>query len=139
MTSRLQSSGIAALSFTLSAALLGLALSPGIASAQSGTVDEIELTARGDRIVEQRRVDASDLDLASVLGMKALDSRVRRAITAVCDEPGVGRNTLAEGRCRHRARLDADRQVASLRSDAIALAAAGPIVPADRDIVVASR
>ena len=46
MTSRLQTSGIAALSFTLPTAMLALALTPAAAAAQTNVVDGIELTAR---------------------------------------------------------------------------------------------
>lgn len=139
MTSRLQSSGIAALSFTLSAAVLALALTPAVASAQDNVIEEIELTARGDRMVEQRRVPTSDLDLTSAAGMKTLNSRIRSAITAVCDDHGDGRHTIAEVRCRSQARHSSNLQVAALRSEAFALAAANGARPAATDIVVAAR
>ena len=139
MTSRLKTSGIAALSFTFSAALLALALTPAAASAQTNVLDGIELTAPADRIVEERRVSASGLDFTNASDMRKLDARILRAISAVCDEPGLGRNTAAEGRCRYQARQSANTQVAALRSQAIALAAAGRAAPAPRDIVVASR
>ena len=139
MTSRLKTSGIAALSFTVSAALLALALTPAAASAQTNVLDGIELTAPADRIVEERRVSASGLDFTNASDMRKLDSRILRAISAVCDEPGLGRNTAAEGRCRYQARQSANSQVAALRSQAIALAEAGRAAPAPRDIVVASR
>lgn len=139
MTSRLKTSGIAALSFTLSAAMLALALTPAAVAAQTNVLDGIELTAPGDRIVEERRVSVSGLDFTNASDMRKLDARILRAISAVCNEPGLGRNTMAEGRCRHQARQSSNVQVAALRSQAIALAAAGRTAPAPRDIVVAAR
>jgi UrcA family protein len=139
MTERRSSSGIAALSFTASAALLALALTPAAASADTNVGGDIELTAPGDRIVEERRIDASGVDFTSASDLRKLDSRILRAISAVCDEPGLGRNTIAEGRCRDQARKSSNAQVAALRSQAIALAAAGRTAPAPRDIVVAAR
>lgn len=139
MTNRRSSSGIAALTITASAALLALALPSGVAAAQTNVLDDIELTAPGDRIVEERRVNTSDVDFTSASDLRKLNSRILSAITAVCDEPGLGRNTMAEGRCRDRARKSSNTQVAALRSQAIALAAAGRTAPNPRDIVIAAR
>lgn len=139
MTSRLKTSGIAALSFTLSAAVLALALTPGMASAQASNLDDIELTAPGDRIVEERRVDVEGVDFTNAADMKKLDARIGRAIVVVCAEQDLGRIKTVEVQCRHQARLSTDRQVAALRSEAIALAAAGRTAPGASDIVVAAR
>ena len=139
MTSRLQTSGIAALSFTLSAAVLALALTPAAASAQTNVIDGIELTAPGDRMVTERRVSASDVDFTNAADMRKLNGRISRAITAVCDSVDQRINTVAESQCRRDARASSDRQVAALRSEAIALAALGRTAPTSRDIVLAGR
>lgn len=139
MTSRLQSSGIAALSFTLSAAVLALALTPSVASAQANTLADIELTARGDRIVEERRVPTSGLNFTSASDMKKLDASIGRAITAVCAQQDLSFIKTAEIQCRQVARLSSVRQVTALRNQAIALAAAGRVAPSAGDIVVAAR
>jgi UrcA family protein len=139
MTKRLQSSGIAALSFTLSAGLLALALTPAMAHAATGSIVDWEVTATGDRIVDSRRVDANDLDLTSDADLRLLDGRIRRAINQVCDDAGTGRNSLGEYRCRDEARLSSNRQVAALRDQAIALAANGFARPDAAVAIVAAR
>ncbi len=139
MTSRLQSSGIAALSFTLSAAVLALALTPGVASAQTNFLADIELTAPGDRIVEERRVNTAGVDFNNAADMKKLDARIGRAITAVCAGQDLSLVKTAEMQCRQVARLSTDRQIAVLRNEAIALAAAGRVAPRASEIVVAAR
>ena len=83
-------------------------------------------------------VDASDLDFTNASDMRKLNARINRAISAVCDEPGVSRITPSEGRCRHQARQSANAQVAALRNEAIALASTGRR-KGPRDIVVAAR
>ncbi len=138
MTSRVQSSGIAALSFTISAAVLGLALTPAVASAAPVT-NEIELTAPSDRITETRIVHTSDLDLNSDSGLKVLKSRVDRAIGEVCRGPGTGRVPTLDSECAFGARQGANEQIAALRSSAL-LASAANGAGAVRTIrVVASR
>jgi UrcA family protein len=139
MTSRLQSSGIAALSFTLSAGVLALALTPAVSHAATTSSEPVELTARGERLVEARRVDASDLDLASATDMKTLDARISRAINQVCREPGNSRATIDSSDCGAEARRSADQQVAALRSSATMLAAANGASQARTITVVASR
>ncbi|WP_426266703.1 UrcA family protein [Sphingomonas sp. LHG3443-2] len=139
MTSRLQSSGIAALSFTLSAAVLALALTPGVAAAQTNFLGDIELTAPGDRIVEERRVNTAGVDFNNAADMKKLDARIGRAITAVCAGQDLSLVKTAEMQCRQVARLSTDRQLAMLRNEAIALAAAGRAAPRASVIVVAAR
>lgn len=80
MTNALRSSGIAALSFTLSAGLLALALTPAMASAATVTsVAPVEITVTGDRSVSSRRVATADLGLTSESAMKRLDARIRGA------------------------------------------------------------
>lgn len=139
MTSRIKSSGIAALSFTLSAAVLALALTPAVASAQASALADIELTAPGDWIVEERRVATAGLDFTNAADMKTLDGRLRRAITAVCDGRDLSLINTAELACRQQARVSADRQVTAMRNEAFALAAAARAAPTNRDIVVAAR
>nr|WP_314443098.1 UrcA family protein [uncultured Sphingomonas sp.] len=140
MTSRLQSSGIAALSFTISAGVLALALTPATASAAAtGNSEEVEFTVTGERLVGTKRVATSDLDLTDSADLKRLDSRIRGAIGQVCAEHGDGRITPSENRCRFEARRSTDQQVAALlRSESLA-AAAGVPVAASTITVVASR
>lgn len=125
MTSRLQSSGIAALSFTLSASLLALALTPAVAHAAEADVASLDIAATGDRIVDSKRIDASDLDLTSSADLRQLEGRISRAISAVCDDGGTSISSLSEQRCRRDARQSSDRQVALLRDRAVALASSG--------------
>jgi UrcA family protein len=139
MTSRLQSSGIAALSFTLSAGILALALTPAIAHAATVEAEPVELIATGDREVETRRIDASAVDFSNAADLKLLQSRINRAINDVCREPGNGRAIIASGRCYTEARLSANQQVAALRSSATLLAAANGVQGTRTITVVASR
>jgi UrcA family protein len=135
MTTRLQSSGIAALSFTLSAGVLAFALTPALANAAPIR----EVVATGEGVIETRRVETSDLNLASASDLKTLDSRIRRAIGQVCNEPGNPRATLDNRVCRHDARRSADQQLAALRSSATLLTAANGVSQSRTITVVASR
>lgn len=139
MTSRLQSSGIAALSFTLSAGILALALTPAMAHAAATDAAPVELTATADRDVETRRVDASDIDFTNAADLKMLNSRINRAVNDVCRDPGYGRATIGSGRCYTEARLSANQQVAALRNSDTLLAAAGSVRGARTITIVASR
>jgi UrcA family protein len=135
MTTRLQSSGIAALSFTLSASVLAFALTPALANA--APIEEV--IATGERIVETRRVETSDLNLASASDLKTLDGRIRRAVVQVCNEPGNPRATLDNRVCREDARRSADQQLSALRSSATLLTAANGASQSRTITVVASR
>lgn len=123
MNNRLQSTGLAALSFSLSAGLLALALAPAMAHAAALT-DSDQFTVTGERPVASRRVATADLDLASLSDLKRLDARISRAIGQVCREPGYGRATIESSHCESDARRSANQQVAVLRS-ATALAVTG--------------
>lgn len=112
MTSRLRSTGLAALSFTLSASVLALALAPAMAHA---AIDDTQTIVTGERGVPTRTVSTADLDLTSKADLKRLDARIDRAIGEVCREPGNGRATIASGLCLAEARSSAERQVAALR------------------------
>lgn len=138
MSNRLFSSGIAALSFTVSAGILGLALTPAVASAATVS-DEVEVVVTGDRTVATKRVATADLDLTSGADLKRLDARIRGAISDVCDDGADGRITLAESRCRSDARRSSYEQVAVLRSQATALASAAQADSASEIAVVAAR
>jgi UrcA family protein len=138
MTTRLQSSGIAALSFTLSAGVLAFALTPALASA-APIGDTNELTASGERIVETRRVETSDLNLASAADLKTLDGRIRRAIGEVCSDNATPRTAFYNVACRYDARRSADQQLAALRSSATLLTAANGASQSRTISVVASR
>ncbi|NJC05444.1 UrcA family protein [Sphingomonas kaistensis] len=141
MTSRLKSSGIAALSFTLSAGILALALTPAMAQASGTEAEPIDLTATADRDreVRTRIVDASDVDFTSAADLKRLNSRINGAVNDVCRDQGDGRATIGSGRCYVEARLSANRQVAALRNSATLLAAAGSVKGARLVTIVASR
>ncbi|UUR07867.1 UrcA family protein [Sphingomonas glaciei] len=139
MTSRLQSSGIAALSFTLSAGILALALTPAVAHAAITDAEPVELTATADRDVQTRRVDASDVDFTNAADLKRLKSRIDRAVFDVCRDPGNDRRLIADGRCHYDARRSANEQVAALRASATLLAAAGSVKGARTITLVASR
>lgn len=123
MSNRLLSSGLAALSFTVSTGLLAMALAPGIAHA-STRANAVEVTVSGEQMVASKRVGTGDLDLTDAADLKRLDARIRGAISEVCDDAGNGRTSIAESRCRQQARRESDQQVAALRSEATALAAA---------------
>lgn len=123
MNNRLKSTGFAALSFSISAGILALALVPAMATAASPATELEELTVNADRDVRTRRVATADLDLANASDLKRLDSRIRRAIGEVCREPGFGRVTFESVRCGSDARRSADQQVAALLRSGTALAA----------------
>lgn len=123
MSNRLLSSGLAALSFTVSASLLALALAPGMAHASTAG-DVVEVVVTGESMVVTKRVATADLDLTDATDLKRLYTRIRGAIRQVCDDSGNGRTSNAESRCRHEARRSSNQQVAVLRSEAIALATA---------------
>lgn len=135
MTTRLQSSGIAALSFTLSAGVLAFALTPALANA--APIDEV--VATGERIVETQRVETSDLNLASATDLKKLDGRIRRAIVQVCSDAATPRAAFYDNVCREDARRSADQQLAALRSSATLLTAADGASASRTITVVASR
>lgn len=136
MTNRLQSSGIAALSFTVSAGLLALALTPATAKAAGSDMEPYELVATGERMVESRTIDASDVDFTNAADMKRLGSRINQAINQVCRD---GSTLIATGRCYSDARQSANQQIAALRSSATTLAAASSVSGARTLTVVASR
>ncbi|GAA4001873.1 UrcA family protein [Sphingomonas humi] len=138
MTSRLRSSGIAALSFTLSASVLALTLAPAMAHAATTTRDPVEVTVTGERQLMTARIATNDLNLASAAGMKRLNNRILGAIGQVCRDD-VNGSTTAERVCRYEARVSADRQVAALRSEALALASGSSGSTSSPDIVVAAR
>lgn len=139
MTNRLHSSGIAALSFTLSAGVLALALTPAVASAATGSSDPVEFTVTGERLVATKRVTTADLDLNDSKDLKRLDARIRGAVEQVCVEHGDGRMTVSENLCRADARRSANQQLAALRGEALALASGGDSGPSSTIAVVAAR
>lgn len=139
MTNRLQSSGIAALSFTVSAGLLALALTPATAKAAASDMEPYELVATGERMVESRTIDASDVDFTNAADVKRLGSRINQAINQVCRDGSTGRTLIASGRCYSDARQSANQQIAVLRSSATTLAAVSSVSGVRRLSVVASR
>lgn len=139
MTSRLMSSGLAALSFTISAGVLAVTLAPAMAHAATTGIDPVEVTVTAERQVATKRVATADLDLTSAADLQRLDTRILGAIGQVCREDNDGRTSNAERICRYDARLSADRQVAALRSGAMALADASGGASHSADIIVAAR
>jgi UrcA family protein len=133
MSHRLLSSGSAAVSFALVAGLA--ALTPGAATAASAPT----VTVTADGTVSTRRVSTADLDLTAARDLKRLDARIRGAIGKVCDDGATGHFTMAESLCRADARRSSDRQVAALRSEATALAAAAQAKSGSEIAVVAAR
>jgi UrcA family protein len=137
MSDKLLSSGIAALSFTVSAALLALTLAP--VSAAAATADEVTVTITGNREIATKRVSTADLDLANAADLRRLEARVRGAVADVCDRGSNGRITLPEARCRDEARRSSDRQLAALRSEAQARTAANQARSTSEITVLAAR
>lgn len=138
MNNRLQSTGLAALSFSVSAGILALALTPGMASA-APVIETEEYTVTGERLARVKRVATADLDLTSASDLKRLDARIRGAIGDVCFED-VGRwPTLSEQQCRSDARQSADQQVAALRQVATAMASRGEAFKTSAIAIVAAR
>jgi UrcA family protein len=137
MSDKLLSSGIAALSFTVSAALLALTLAP--VSAAAATADEVTVTITGNREIATKRVSTADLDLANAADLRRLEARVRGAVADVCDRGSNGRITLPEARCRDEARRSSDRQLAALRSEAQARTASNQARSTSEITVLAAR
>jgi UrcA family protein len=137
MSNRLLSSGIAALSFTVSATLLALTLAP--ASAAAATAEEVAVTITGNREIATKRVSTADLDLADAADLRRLEARLRGAVADVCDRGSNGRITLPEARCRDEARRSSDRQVAALRSEAHARTAANQARSTSEITILAAR
>lgn len=135
MNTRLQSTGLAALSFTLSAGVLALALTPAMVSAAAPSTEIEEFTVSAEREVVTRRVATADLDLANASDLKRLDARIRRAISEVCREPSNYRVTAQSNRCGSDARRSANEQVAAIRRAGTALAATATTA----DITLAAR
>jgi UrcA family protein len=123
MRNQLKSSGLTALSFTLSAGLLALALTPGISSAAT-TAGPTEVTVEGERVFARASVAVNSFDLTKASDLKRLNARIRGAIAEVCGETANVRMTVDESRCRDEARRSTQAQVAALRN-ASALAARG--------------
>lgn len=137
MNSRLKSSGVAALSFSVSAGLLALALTPSVAAA--ATTGEVEATITGSRELRTREVSVAGLDLTKASDLKRLHAKVRSAIVDVCADGGNVRITFAESQCRRVAKVSTDRQIADLRSAATARMAAGQAPASSKIAVVAAR
>ena len=123
MTSKLKSTGFAALSFTVSAAVFAITLSPAVASAATVESD-VEVVITGERQISTKQVSYADLDLTDAADLKRLSNRIGAAVSDVCETVTGGRFTLSDGTCRSEARRSADQQVAAIRSSANALAAA---------------
>lgn len=138
MTNSLKSAGLAALSFTISAGVLAVALVPATASA-SGMTTDFRVVAQLDRDVLTTRVAINDLDLTRDADLRTLDARLHSASVYVCRSSDGERISAAEARCRIDAKASADIQVAGLREKARALAAAGQPVTIVSSIVLAAR
>ena len=140
MSNRLMSSGLAALSFTVSAGLLALALTPSVASAASTKADgDVVATITGNRAVAVKEVSTAGLDLTDARDLQRLNTQVRVAIKEVCSNGDNGRIGFAEARCRDEARASSDRQIAALQSQAVARMAANQAPVSSKIAVVAAR
>lgn len=98
----------------IAAGLAGLVLSAQPALAQSAMGST---SARPEMLVQHRLVHYADLDLSTAAGQAKLDSRLRRAATAVC-EANYGPHPINEAmearRCYRSALQSAQRTMASL-------------------------
>jgi UrcA family protein len=124
MDNRLKSTGVAALSFSVSAALLAFALTPAMASAAPIGADNLNFTVNGEQVTATKRVSTADLDLTSASDLRRLDARIGSAVREVCRGSGKSLVTISSGACDSEARRSADRQVAALRNAATSVASA---------------
>lgn len=119
MSRSLQSTGFAALAFSVSLGLIGLTAAPAAAQTQ-----DVRVTAQIDEPVLTKVIKIGDLDLADASDVRRLDFRIRSASRFVCAPLSNGQVTRAEASCRRVAVRSTDRRVAELRQQASRLAAA---------------
>ncbi|GAA4035252.1 hypothetical protein GCM10022281_14480 [Sphingomonas rosea] len=130
MKHRLQSTGLAALAFSVSLGLVGVTVAQP-ASAQS---QPIKVTAPEEEIVT-RRVPVGDLDLSKPAAFRTLHHRIRAAAHQICVSYETGGQTADEAQCNWAAIRSTDTQVAALRARASQLAEAG--LPGRIDVALA--
>lgn len=118
MTRTLQSTGFAALAFSIALGLVAATVS------QPAAATELRITAQDDDVLT-KRVSVADLDLSQAKDVRRLEGRIRSAARFVCAPLSAGRVLVEEANCRAVAQASTVTQVAALRERATRLAAAG--------------
>jgi UrcA family protein len=135
-TTRLRSTGLAALAFSASLTVVGLTVAT---PASAEPANEISVIAHDNVERMTTVVRTGDLDLTKGKDLYRLQSRVRSASRAVCASVGSTSLDPDEVDCQRNAQLSAAPQIAALRNRAFSLAAAGLPTRIDTTLTVVAR